>query len=96
MSYKLKGYDLEYANKFLNRFGDVILNELMSHAQIILCDLKMGALHANNFDDYLKKQPDCAKFLLRLVVDNMAANLQDDPDPTQGGDDATTNAPDNV
>ena len=83
MSYKLQGYDLEYANKFLNKFGDVILNELISHAQIILCDLKMGALHANNFDDYLKKQPECGKFLLKIVVDNMAANLKDDSEESE-------------
>jgi len=83
MSYKLKGDDLEYANKFLNKFGDVILNELISHAQIILCDLKLGAVHANNFDDYLKKQPECGKFLLRLVVNNMAANLQGEDSPEE-------------
>lgn len=80
MSYKLQGQDLEYANKFLNRFGDAILNDLISHSQIILADLNMGALHANNFDTYLKKQTDCGQFLLRLIVDNMAANLKEDSD----------------
>ena len=76
---QLTGEDKEYADKFLNRFGSVVLNEIISHSQIILTDLSIGALHANNFEEYRSKQPDCAQFLLKIIIDNMAANMEQEP-----------------
>lgn len=77
MSKKLEGKDLEYANDFLVKFGESILKEVGAEANSILLDLKTGALHTNNFEPYMEKSSDCAKLLLRIVIENMQAYAEE-------------------
>jgi len=53
-----------------------VLNEIISHSQIILHDLHKGLITDDTFKTYMQQQPKCGRFLMHTVGQNIANALE--------------------
>lgn len=81
---KLEGEARENADRLLNAVGTMTLNDLMSHSQILLEDIQTGAIHANNISEFSDNCPDCTRFLIGIIMENIKYNIEAMEEQTDG------------